>query len=291
MDTLEKFLHSIAYKFPKGYPDMKNEQDVLILENEFKKIGIDLKELETNKNHWQDRVNERGTILDIINFPKDYPISKQEVIKQIQDELNLRSNRLLKLKDFPASINYQVGYKLMKPILIYENNRIPLELKTEYSKNEIKKTNTGTSYVAIINDNILNTLLLLMDDDDLTIETNMKDHQKREGFTKPIKITTNPEYEFIITPEVENISTLIDPQSLPYKLRTDYRKGADFEHDTYGKGTIINTSAGSGGKGDSRGKLEWVEVDFGKPYVQGGQLKKTRIINNIYTLLSPDVDI
>ena len=42
MDVLEKFLYSIAYKFPKGYPDMKNEQDILILENEFRKLGIDL---------------------------------------------------------------------------------------------------------------------------------------------------------------------------------------------------------------------------------------------------------
>lgn len=44
MDILEKFLHSIAYKFPKGYPDMKNDQDILILENELLKFGIDLKE-------------------------------------------------------------------------------------------------------------------------------------------------------------------------------------------------------------------------------------------------------
>jgi hypothetical protein len=32
MDILEKFLHSVAYKFPKGYPDMNNDQDVLLLE-------------------------------------------------------------------------------------------------------------------------------------------------------------------------------------------------------------------------------------------------------------------
>ena len=42
MDPLEKFLYSIAYKFSKGYPDMKDKQDVLILENEIKKLGIDL---------------------------------------------------------------------------------------------------------------------------------------------------------------------------------------------------------------------------------------------------------
>ena len=27
MDILDKFLHSVAYKFPKGYPDMKDDQD------------------------------------------------------------------------------------------------------------------------------------------------------------------------------------------------------------------------------------------------------------------------
>jgi hypothetical protein len=42
MDILEKFLHSIAYKFPKGYPDMNNAQDILILENELSKLGINL---------------------------------------------------------------------------------------------------------------------------------------------------------------------------------------------------------------------------------------------------------
>jgi hypothetical protein len=31
MDVLEKFLHSIAYKFPKGYPDMDNPKDVELL--------------------------------------------------------------------------------------------------------------------------------------------------------------------------------------------------------------------------------------------------------------------
>ena len=44
MDPLEKFLYSIAYKFSKGYPDLKDKQDVLILENELLKFGINLKE-------------------------------------------------------------------------------------------------------------------------------------------------------------------------------------------------------------------------------------------------------
>ena len=31
MDPLTKYLNNIAYKFPKGYPDMNNDQDVLLL--------------------------------------------------------------------------------------------------------------------------------------------------------------------------------------------------------------------------------------------------------------------
>ena len=45
MDSITKFLHSISYKFPKGYPDMNNEQDKTILFEEIKKIGINLNEV------------------------------------------------------------------------------------------------------------------------------------------------------------------------------------------------------------------------------------------------------
>jgi hypothetical protein len=33
MDSLDKFLNRYAYKFPKGYPDMKNAQDIQLLES------------------------------------------------------------------------------------------------------------------------------------------------------------------------------------------------------------------------------------------------------------------
>jgi len=44
MDILEKFLHSVAYKFPKGYPDMNNEQDINLLASLLEGLGIDLSE-------------------------------------------------------------------------------------------------------------------------------------------------------------------------------------------------------------------------------------------------------
>jgi hypothetical protein len=44
MDVLDKFFKKYSYKFPKGYPDMNNEQDVLLLESILGELGVDLKE-------------------------------------------------------------------------------------------------------------------------------------------------------------------------------------------------------------------------------------------------------
>ena len=32
MDPIDKFLKLYSYKFPKGYPDMNDEQDILLIE-------------------------------------------------------------------------------------------------------------------------------------------------------------------------------------------------------------------------------------------------------------------
>ena len=46
MDVLDLFFKKYSYKFPKGYPDMNNEQDVLLLESILREleIGVDLEE-------------------------------------------------------------------------------------------------------------------------------------------------------------------------------------------------------------------------------------------------------
>ena len=44
MDILEQFIRDVAYKFPKGYPDMKDPKDYLLLERELFKYNIDLRE-------------------------------------------------------------------------------------------------------------------------------------------------------------------------------------------------------------------------------------------------------
>ena len=48
MDIITKYLNNIAYKFPKGYPDMNNNQDVLLLESLISEV-IDKKFLLINE--------------------------------------------------------------------------------------------------------------------------------------------------------------------------------------------------------------------------------------------------
>ena len=65
MDVLNKFLYSVAYKFPKGYPDINNEQDILMLENLLKERGISLSIKEGTKAS-----NTRKAKEALINSPE-----------------------------------------------------------------------------------------------------------------------------------------------------------------------------------------------------------------------------
>ena len=40
MDILDIFLNKYSYKFPKGYPDMNNEHDVLLMESLLSELGV-----------------------------------------------------------------------------------------------------------------------------------------------------------------------------------------------------------------------------------------------------------
>jgi hypothetical protein len=43
MNVFDKFFTKYGYKFPKGYPDMNNEQDILLMESLIQEIGIDFR--------------------------------------------------------------------------------------------------------------------------------------------------------------------------------------------------------------------------------------------------------
>lgn len=259
-----------------------------------------LEELDYNE-HWKERIQERSDILDIVNLTNEivgeYPIKevKTNLIKVIQEELILRCNRLEATKDLPISIDSTIAYKIIKPILIANGRAYDLEMFIQSTKEDIVKDNYGTYYYAPIRKNFIHTLILT-DNDDAALEKQSSSHITRvTGKSSPSKVFTPTNFEFKINldelmgnaPEEIKLSA----DELPYIIRTDYRKGATFTHKDYGTGTIITTSNGNSGKGDLSGKLEWVEVDFGKPYALKGELKKTRIINNIYTTASPLITV
>ena len=50
MDIFNKFFTKFSYKFDKGYPDMDNDQDVLLLESIFEDVGFDIKEEVSNRS-------------------------------------------------------------------------------------------------------------------------------------------------------------------------------------------------------------------------------------------------
>jgi len=298
MDVLEKFLYNIAYKFPKGYPDMEDKQDVLILENEFKKIGIDLNELITT-DHYNDRKKERGNILDIVNLNQQILGGKyltNEIKPKLIEDLEIElKNRLSKLEDFPqipASYSRVVAYKVMKPAISVNGKKFILDLKVDYTTKDVTKTNIGNLYITIIINDKLVTLLLSEPESNSDIEKQIHDHLVREKLPiKPIIILSFDNLEYIIPLDepVEKPSEIIDIKTLPYKVKASYRVGSDFTHNDYGTGKVV-AAASSGtrsGEPDSRGIVDWVEVDFGRPYVSSGELKKTRIINKVYTTLSP----
>jgi len=300
MDVLEKFLYSIAYKFPKGYPDMNDKQDVSILENEFKKLGIDLNELITT-NHYDVRKKERGNILDIVNLNKQtlgdqYSVDeiKPKLIENFETELKQRLSRLENLNNLPASYPKVVAYKVMKPAIFADGKKSILNLKVDYTNKDVVKTNVGNLYVTIIINDKLVTLLLSEPESNTDLEIQIHDHLVREKLPiKPIVILNYDPLEYVITLDkpVEKSSETIDIKTLPYKVKAAYRVGSDFTHNDYGTGKVV-AAAVSGlraGEPDNRGIVDWVEVDFGKPYVSKGELKKTRIIKDVYTTSSPFV--
>lgn len=76
MDVIEQFLHSISYKFPKGYPDMNNPGDVLILEGELRKMGIDLDEAKGPFEKLSPKAQEVALSLSQqLNIPKENILS------------------------------------------------------------------------------------------------------------------------------------------------------------------------------------------------------------------------
>jgi len=242
-----------------------------------------LKESLIITKHYNDRLSERGKILDVILNKDSYEgynldEVKNKLIPLLESTLNQKINRL-QSNSVGESTSNNIVMKTFQPILEHNGKFYPILMKVKSSDGKTPPTykdDLGVLYNSIINNNKLITLILTKttQDSDL-IEESIK-HLKREypDNKLPVKVKQNVEYEFKI-----NLDKLFDkyvapPQpektkeeDIPYKIRTDYRINTNFEHEKFGTGKIVGTSSGNRGPANSRGMLDWVDVDFGKEFI------------------------
>lgn len=250
-------------------------------------------------NHYTRRKTDRVLgIKDIFFSPEalgTYSLNqvKEPIINKLKEDL-LKLSTEMEKGSMAISKTQFVGYKIAAPHIQNNNKRYPINIIAEYydEDKESTVTSVGTYYYVIIKDEVLITLILSNSTDP---EVEMLDHVKRKY---PLQFqNVNPSIAFFNTNDkyIIDLNDLmgvnriqkekITKASLPYTVKTDYRVSTgtpNFTHRMYGAGKIVDTSSGKSGKADQQGKLEWIDVDFGKPYLFKGKIKTIRRIDNIY---------
>jgi hypothetical protein len=107
MNPIEQFLYKVSYKFPKGYPDINDEQDMLMLEGMLKEIGINLKEAKWDNEalaikqlaqKFPDKYEIMGAKNRIANSKK---VSPQEFTNDIKSTFNVDVKKMYPPKVSP----------------------------------------------------------------------------------------------------------------------------------------------------------------------------------------------
>jgi len=103
MDVFDKFFQRYSYKFPKGYPDMNNSDDILLLENILGKLGINLNEMRHPFSYLSLQAQEIGKeIINKLNIPEE-------------DIKGASKNKIIILTDIPRQEIFnnleKLGYK------------------------------------------------------------------------------------------------------------------------------------------------------------------------------------
>lgn len=95
MNVFEKFLNNISYKFAKGYPDMNNEQDILIIESELRQLGVEAKIPSTTSSEAIDYIKNKYNLsqdnFDLMSsktfkilLPSNFKLSRTELLSDLE---------------------------------------------------------------------------------------------------------------------------------------------------------------------------------------------------------------
>lgn len=249
--------------------------------------------------HYVERKQDRGDILGLSFSPKAVePFTQEQAFPKLKQEIQDRLGKVLRAFEAPST--RQTGgivkiYPVLTPVLQNNGKTYPITITAKVRDDD--KDNVGTTYVIVQAGDTLVTLMIVPPGADLAQQT--KDHLEKkvkQGKISPnvlthiIQVGKVSNSEFVINAkdllqgkDVQLASAEVSQDELPYKVRTDYRKGAYFIHDTYGTGKVENTSAGTKGDPGISGKLDWIDVDFGKSFLKGGKLTTIRRVEPVYT--------
>jgi len=109
MDPITKYLNKIAYKFPKGYPDLNNKQDIQILESLIKELGFNLilenqdliSLIKTNITDYGDFESlGRDTIKLVFSDIPNRGAQSDEMRKSVYDEIEALVDKEESLSDY-----------------------------------------------------------------------------------------------------------------------------------------------------------------------------------------------
>jgi hypothetical protein len=239
--------------------------------------------------HYLERKEERGTIFSIelpnsVYEGRDKDQVNKKLISVLQEQLDQRLTRL-EVSDIGRSNNVNLGVRVFIPKLAVGDNRLDIKM--------ISGDGVGTIYLVIAANNKVLTLYPTSKITDDEIKSTIEDHLKRE---RPEDLTVRPPAVFtpayapftvdiegneVIEKEKKPAIIKASEESIPYKIRSDYRVGATFQHDMFGPGKI--TGAAGAGQGGSSGVVDWIDVKYDKPFLKGGKLQNIRRFQNILT--------
>ena len=163
MDSIEKFIRQVSYKFPKGYPDMNNEQDIQLLNTLLEELGVNpntnpkkdlkstIKDL-TGKQKGPSKL-ETFTNLAILTY-EQYKSNLGEIIK-------IFPNPISKIEDWKSYIDEDSSNKGVSVENSIKNYVIKKKVKAEKIGGKGEDLLIGDKIVEIksMKDNKINTQL------------------------------------------------------------------------------------------------------------------------------------
>jgi len=117
MDSLDLFFKKYAYKFPKGYPDLNDKNDTMLLEKLLRIIGINLKEEKDRDKDYDTEIMSLLKSIDdenvkkkVLNYLKKKDTTEDDkTYKELENILNKKglSSNLIELIFLYATTLYQ----------------------------------------------------------------------------------------------------------------------------------------------------------------------------------------